>query len=277
MTEARILYVDDEPDIRDIAMMALELDPEIEARSCSSGREALGEAAVWKPDLILLDVMMPEMDGPETLRRLRESEETDRSPSFSLPRAHRRRRCSASSVSARAGSSPSRSIRWNLPGRQGNTSGRTPNRCPEKEAWRYRRLMVRSEKFMTAKKKILVCDDDPLLLELIDFRLRARGYDVVVAKDGNEAMSLVASERPSLVVLDAMMPRMGGFEVLTRIKSDDDLSHIPVIMLTARKGERDIVSALERGAEDYLVKPFIPDELIARLSKILSKPAARYI
>jgi len=137
--------------------------------------------------------------------------------------------------------------------------------------------MVRSEKFMTAKKKILVCDDDPLLLELIDFRLRARGYDVVVAKDGTEAMSLVASERPSLVVLDAMMPRMGGFEVLTRIKSDDDLSHIPVIMLTARKGERDIVSALERGAEDYLVKPFIPDELIARLSKILSKPAARYI
>lgn len=80
MTEARILYVDDEPDIRDIAMMALELDPEIEARSCSSGREALGEAAVWKPDLILLDVMMPEMDGPETLRRLRESEETDGIP-----------------------------------------------------------------------------------------------------------------------------------------------------------------------------------------------------
>jgi DNA-binding response OmpR family regulator len=129
---------------------------------------------------------------------------------------------------------------------------------------------------MTAKK-ILVCDDDPLLVELIDFRLRARGYDVVVAKDGNEAMTRVVSERPSLIVLDAMMPRMDGFEVLTRIKDDDELAHIPVIMLTARKSEHDIVSALERGAEDYLVKPFIPDELIARLTKILSKPAARYI
>jgi DNA-binding response OmpR family regulator len=80
MTEARILYVDDEPDIRDIAMMALELDPEIEVRSCSSGMEALAEAAVWKPDLILLDVMMPEMDGPETLRRLRENEKTEGIP-----------------------------------------------------------------------------------------------------------------------------------------------------------------------------------------------------
>ncbi|MEQ8379162.1 response regulator [Parvibaculum sp.] len=80
MTEARILYVDDEPDIRDIAMMALELDPEIEARSCSSGMEALAEAAMWKPDLILLDVMMPEMDGPETLRRLRENEKTNGIP-----------------------------------------------------------------------------------------------------------------------------------------------------------------------------------------------------
>ncbi|MBO6633893.1 response regulator [Parvibaculum sp.] len=129
---------------------------------------------------------------------------------------------------------------------------------------------------MTAKK-ILVCDDDPLLVELIDFRLRARGYDVVVAKDGNEAMTCVVRERPSLIVLDAMMPRMDGFEVLTRIKDDDELAHIPVIMLTARKSERDIVSALERGAEDYLVKPFIPDELIARLTKILSKSAARYI
>ena len=129
---------------------------------------------------------------------------------------------------------------------------------------------------MTEKHKILVCDDDPLLVELIDFRLRARGYEVVTAKNGTEAMSMVANERPSLVVLDAMMPRMDGFEVLARIKSDRDLAHIPVIMLTARKGDRDVVSALERGAEDYLVKPFIPDELMARLSKILAKPVARY-
>jgi DNA-binding response OmpR family regulator len=68
-----------------------------------------------------------------------------------------------------------------------------------------------------------------------------------------------------------MMPRVDGFEVLSRMKSDASVSHIPVIMLTARKGEKDIVSALERGADDYLVKPFIPEELLARLSKLLAR------
>ncbi|WP_018428793.1 response regulator [Hoeflea sp. 108] len=73
---ARILYVDDEDDIREIAQMSLELEPGFSVRQCSSGSEALGEAAGWQPDLILLDVMMPEMDGPETLRRLAEQPST---------------------------------------------------------------------------------------------------------------------------------------------------------------------------------------------------------
>jgi DNA-binding response OmpR family regulator len=121
------------------------------------------------------------------------------------------------------------------------------------------------------KHTVLVCDDDPLLVELMEFRLKAKGFDVVTAADGEEALEKVASERPSLVVLDAMMPRLDGFEVLGRIKDDAELADTPVIMLTARKGEKDIVSALERGADDYLVKPFIPDELLTRLSKLLAR------
>lgn len=121
------------------------------------------------------------------------------------------------------------------------------------------------------KHTILVCDDDPLLVELMEFRLKAKGYDVVTAADGEEALKKMASAKPSLVVLDAMMPRLDGFEVLGRIKDDAELADTPVIMLTARKGEKDIVSALERGAEDYLVKPFIPDELLTRLSKLLAR------
>jgi len=73
---ARILYVDDEDDIREIAQMSLELEPEFEVRTCSSGAEALADAAAWRPDLILLDVMMPDMDGPETLKRLAASQPT---------------------------------------------------------------------------------------------------------------------------------------------------------------------------------------------------------
>jgi DNA-binding response OmpR family regulator len=129
---------------------------------------------------------------------------------------------------------------------------------------------------MNPKHRILICDDDPLLIELMSFRLKAKGFDVITAVDGEEALSKVASEHPSLVVLDAMMPRLDGFDVLSRMKSDAGVSHIPVIMLSARKGEKDIVSALERGADDYLVKPFIPEELLARLSKLLARQAPRH-
>lgn len=124
---------------------------------------------------------------------------------------------------------------------------------------------------MAAKPKILICDDDPLLLELMRYRLEARGYEVVRAADGLEAFTAVTTERPNLVVLDAMMPKAGGFEVLARIKADPALADTPVIMLTALKGEKDIVSALQKGADDYLVKPFIPEELLARLSRLLAR------
>lgn len=124
---------------------------------------------------------------------------------------------------------------------------------------------------MIDSTRILVCDDDPLLIELMDFRLRAKGYDVEVARDGAEALEKAASVEPAAIVLDAMMPRVDGFEVLARLKADTDLADIPVIMLTARKSENDIVSALDKGADDYLVKPFIPDELMARLSRLLTR------
>ena len=122
-----------------------------------------------------------------------------------------------------------------------------------------------------AKARILVCDDDPLLQELIEFRLSAKGYEVIKAVDGADALTKTRSEHPDLVVLDGMMPKSDGFEVLSLIKSDPALLDIPVIMLTARKGEKDIVSALEKGADDYLVKPFIPEELLARISRILAR------
>lgn len=124
---------------------------------------------------------------------------------------------------------------------------------------------------MNDRPTVLICDDDPLLIELMEFRLKARGYQVVTASDGAQALKAAADAEPELIVLDAMMPQMDGFEVLTRLKADERLGAIPVVMLTARKSERDIVSALDRGADDYLVKPFIPEELIARLSRLLAR------
>ncbi|RIX26995.1 response regulator transcription factor [Sphingomonas edaphi] len=121
---------------------------------------------------------------------------------------------------------------------------------------------------MSTPVRVLVCDDDPLLLELLEFRLAAKGFDVQAARDGGEAMQLLESKPPSAVVLDAMMPFIDGYEVLRRIRENPTLKALPVIMLTARKQEKDIVGALELGASDFLAKPFIPEELVARLIRL---------
>ena len=122
-------------------------------------------------------------------------------------------------------------------------------------------------------KLILICDDDPLLVELLEFRLSARGFDTASAGDGQQALDQAAALRPDAIVLDAMMPVHDGYEVLRRLREDATLRATPVVMLTARRQERDIVSALELGASEYMVKPFIPEELVARLTRLLEPKA----
>jgi len=123
-------------------------------------------------------------------------------------------------------------------------------------------------------RRILIADDDPLLRALLVHRLSADGYEILTAEDGAQALAMIRDQRPDLIVLDALMPVMDGFEVLRRLKSGD-VTDSPVIMLTALKREQDIVGALQLGAADYLVKPFIPDELGQRIRRLLqsSTPA----
>lgn len=116
---------------------------------------------------------------------------------------------------------------------------------------------------------VLIADDEPLMRELLEFRLSQRDYRAVCASDGREALARLEDSAPDAVVLDAMMPVHDGFEVLRRMRASPEYAHIPVIMLTARRGEKDIVDALEIGANDYLVKPFMPEELLARLARLL--------
>ena len=120
--------------------------------------------------------------------------------------------------------------------------------------------------------KILIADDDPILVEILRFRLEGAGHTVVIARDGEEGLEAIRDLRPDLVVLDSMMPVVTGPEVLAKIKSDPDLSSIPVVMLTARDGEADIVAGLKAGAAEYLTKPFIPQELLVRISGLLGQP-----
>jgi CheY-like chemotaxis protein len=119
---------------------------------------------------------------------------------------------------------------------------------------------------------ILVADDDHKLLNMLRRTLSYEGFRVVTAGDGQEALAQVATERPEAIVLDWMMPELDGVEVLARLRADGD--ETPILMLTARDAIEDRVEELESGADDYLVKPFAPAELVARLHALLRRSAA---
>ena len=116
--------------------------------------------------------------------------------------------------------------------------------------------------------RILVVDDDELLLELVTFTLEGHGHTVLTAEDGADAVETALQERVDVVVLDGMMPGADGLDVLRRLRQEAGLD-LPVVMLSARKLERDVVGGLAMGASDYLVKPFMPEELAVRIQKAL--------
>jgi DNA-binding response OmpR family regulator len=119
--------------------------------------------------------------------------------------------------------------------------------------------------------KILVAEDEKQIADMIAFKLTNGGHQVIRAQDGEQAVTLAASELPDLILLDAMMPGLSGFEVLRRLKGDPALRAVPVIMVTAKGHERDVLSGLRGGAVDYVVKPFSLKELAARVDLALRK------
>ena len=118
---------------------------------------------------------------------------------------------------------------------------------------------------------VLVADDDADILALVSFRLQRAGYDIVQAGDGEEALRLARERRPDLAVLDVMMPRLTGDEVTRQLRASEETSRIPVILLTARVQEADVARGFEAGADDYIKKPFSPQELRARVQAILGR------
>jgi len=117
--------------------------------------------------------------------------------------------------------------------------------------------------------RILVVDDVPDNVEILRMRLTALGYDVVEAGDGEEALAKVAEDPPDLVLLDIMMPKIDGLEVVRRMKADKKLAFIPVILVTAKAGPKDVIAGLEAGGDDYLTKPIDHGALIARVRAML--------
>lgn len=121
------------------------------------------------------------------------------------------------------------------------------------------------------KQKVLVVDDEPEAVELVEFNLKGAGYEVTTASDGAEALNKARRIQPNLIILDVMMPEIDGMEVCKLLRRDPATSGIPIVMLTAKASEVDRVLGLELGADDYVVKPFSPRELVLRVKKLLER------
>ncbi len=119
-------------------------------------------------------------------------------------------------------------------------------------------------------RKILTCDDEKHIVRLIQVNLERQGYEVTTAYNGVECLEQVKADRPDLIVLDVMMPEMTGFEVLDALKKNPETADIPVIMLTARAQDADVLRGWQSGVECYLTKPFNPMELIAFVKRIFA-------
>jgi DNA-binding response OmpR family regulator len=118
---------------------------------------------------------------------------------------------------------------------------------------------------------VLAADDDEDILGLLSFRLERAGYTVIVARDGEEALELAVKERPDLAVLDVMMPKLDGFELTRRLRAEEATSRMPIILLTAKSQDADVQQGFDAGADDYIRKPFSPDELRVRVQAILGR------
>jgi DNA-binding response OmpR family regulator len=123
--------------------------------------------------------------------------------------------------------------------------------------------------------KILIAEDSSTVRRLVAARLAADGFDVVEAADGEEALSAAQRERPDLVVLDKVMPKLDGFEVVRALRDNPGTRAMPIVMLTERTSEEDVLSGLDLGVEEYMPKPFSPHELSARIRRVLARASAQ--
>ena len=119
--------------------------------------------------------------------------------------------------------------------------------------------------------KILVVDDEPTIVRLMEFILARQGHEMLVAVNGEEALEKIQAHKPDLVLLDIMMPRIDGYEVARRVRADGETAHLPIIMLSAKAQEADIRKGMEVGVNEYITKPFSPDQLVHVVSDYLSR------
>ncbi len=124
---------------------------------------------------------------------------------------------------------------------------------------------------MLKREKVLVADDDPIILNFLHSLLKDKGYEVITAEDGERALEMALIYHPDIIVTDIVMPYRDGFDLIKVLRKESKLKNTPIVILSMKDKEDDIVKGLEEGADDYVIKPFNALELIARIKKLLEK------
>ena len=134
------------------------------------------------------------------------------------------------------------------------------------EAWRIkngRELVVRNDSSSQRRPRILVVDDDPGVIQILEANLNHANFEVISAANGTQALAKASEERPDLILLDVMLPDLDGLEVCRRLKQGPDTGHIPIIIVSAKVKSKDRIAGIAAGAEDYITKPFVPLDAVA--------------
>lgn len=264
-TQARILIVDDHPGTaRTLGRAISQLGPGIEVISAIGGKDALNQVKDLPVDLLITDMMMPDMNGLELIEKLRQH----------------------------PGGRPSYNIlitAYDVPGLREMAQRLKVNETlikpipPEQICQVVSRHLEDMRKSQSTSRvgpsenafKILVADDMPDNVSLLARYLNDKGYELLMASDGEETLEVLRAELPDLVLLDVNMPKKDGFAVLSEMRSDPRIAHIPVIILTAnRLDSADVQTGLNMGADDYVMKPFDRRELMARIQTKLRVKSA---
>jgi signal transduction histidine kinase/CheY-like chemotaxis protein len=251
---ARVLIVDDHPNTATmLARVIRKLDAQVEVMTASSGEDALRQLGDGIADVLITDFMMPGMSGLELIERLQDG----RKPAHTIL-------ITAYNTPGLATTTRRLDIENYLVKPVDPEKVRDIVSGALKDILPYRN--ARSGDSRQRPFKILIADDHPDNIRLLEVRLKSEGYEYVIATDGLESLDKLRSEVPDLALLDVNMPNKDGFDVLKEMRADDEISHIPAIMITAaRLGVKDIQEGLALGADDYVTKPVDWRELAARI------------
>jgi len=241
-TRPLMLIAEDDPAVSDVLQGLFARDAEIIL--ATNGRQALEIITARNPALAILDDNMPEMSGADVLEKVRQDEGGPMTQIVMLT-ANNRMTDIVRGIKA------------------GAVDYITKPFDPGRLAIHIHRLLRHLD------IKILLADDDEAVRSLLQHKFRKLGFRVFLAEDGEQALVTFRAEKPDLVILDRMMPGMDGLAVLRTIRNDPHLNATPVILLTAKRQNKDVVEGFDVGATDYVVKPFMPDEVMARVTRRL--------